>query len=105
MAQELRFSAAKSALYYDKKRNKDITLKEGDKVYLSRRNVKTIRLNSKFNYIKIGPFKILRSIKGISFKLDLLDAIRIHPVFHVFLFELANNATPAAIVQPEYIDS
>ena len=81
MAQELRFFLVKSALYYDKIRNKDITLKKGNKIYLLRKNVKIIKLNSKLNYIKIGPFKILRNIKGISFKLDLLSIIRGTPSF------------------------
>ena len=93
MAQELRFLAVRSALYYNKKRNEDITLKEGDKVYLLRRNVKTNRLNSKLNYIKIGPFKILRSIKGINFKLDLPNTIKIYLVFYAFFLEPANDVT------------
>ena len=105
LAQELRFLSAKSALYYDKRRNKNITLKEGDKVYLLRKNVKIIKPNSKLNHVKIGPFKILRSIKGVSFKFGLPNTIKIHPVFHALLLKPADNATPTAIIKPGYIDS
>ena len=105
LVQELRFLSAKNALYYDRKRNKDITFKKGNKVYLLRRNIKTTKPNSKLNHIKIGPFRILRSIKGISFKLDLPNIIRIYPVFHALLLKPANNATPITIIKPGYIDS
>ena len=105
LAQELRFLLVKNALYYDKRRNKDITFKKGDKVYLLRKNVKIIKPNSKLDYVKIGPFKILRSIKGVSFKLDLLNIIRIHPVFYALLLKPADNATLTAIIKPGYIDS
>ena len=105
LIQELRFLLVKSALYYNKKRNKDITFKKRNKIYLLRRNVKTIKLNNKLNHVKIGPFKILKNIKGISFKLDLLSIIKIYPVFHALLLEPADNATPTAIIKPGYIDS
>ena len=104
MVQELRFLLAKNALYYNKKRNKDITLKKRNKIYLLQKNIKITKLSSKLNYVKIELFKILRSIKKISFKLDLPNIIRIHPIFHVSLFKLTNNATLIIIIQPGYID-
>ena len=78
--------------------------KKGNKVYLLRKNIKIIKLSSKLNYVKIEPFKILKSIKGINFKLDLPNTIRIHPVFYVSLLKPANNATPTAIIKLGYID-
>ena len=104
MVQELRFLLIKNALYYNKKRNKGIILKKKNKIYLLRKNIKTTKPNSKLNHVKIGPFKILRNIKGVSFKLDLLSIIRIYPVFHVLLLKPANNATPIIIIEPRYID-
>ena len=98
LARELRFLSARSALYYDRKRNEDITLKEGDKVYLLRRNVKTTRPSNKLDHVKIGPFKILKSIKGTSFELDLPSTMKIHLVFQISLLELSNNATPTAAI-------
>ena len=105
MAQELRFFLVKSALYYNEKRNKNIIFKKKNKIYLLRRNVKTIKPSSKLDHVKIGSFKILKSIKGVSFKLDLPNIIRIYPVFYVLLLEPADNATLTAIIKPGYIDS
>ena len=75
------------------------------KIYLLRRNIKITKLNNKLNHVKIGPFKILKSIKGVSFKLDLLSIIRIYPVFHALFLKPANNATLIVIIKPGYIDS
>ena len=104
MAQELRFFSAKSVLYYGKKRNKNITFKKGNKIYLLRKNIKIIKLNSKLNYVKIGPFKILKNIKGISFKFNLPNIIKIYLVFYASLLEPADNATLITIIKPGYID-
>ena len=105
MVQELRFLSARNALYYNKKRNKDITFKKGNKIYLLRKNIKTIRLNNKLNYVKIGLFKVLKSIRGASFELDLPSIIRIYPVFYALLLKPANNATLIIIIKPGYINS
>ena len=67
-------------------------------MYLLRKNIKTTKLNSKLNYIKIKPFKILKSIKEISFKFDLLNIIKIHLIFYAFFLELVNNVTLVIIV-------
>ena len=104
LVQELKFLSAKNTLYYNKKRNKDIIFKKGNKVYLLRRNIKTIKPNSKLNHIKIGPFKILRNIKGVSFKLDLLNIIRIYLVFYALFLKPADNTTLTAIIKPGYIN-
>ena len=60
----------------------------GDKIYLVRRNIKIIRPYNKFNYKKIGPFKILKQIGKVNYKLKLLENIRINLVFHALLLEL-----------------
>ena len=48
-------------------------LKERDRVYLLWKNIETTRSSNKLNYIKIRSFKIIRSIKEISFKLELSE--------------------------------
>ena len=105
MAQELRFFLVKSALYYNKTRNKNITFKKRNKVYLLRKNVKIIKPNNKLNYVKIGLFKILKSIKGVSFKLNLLNIIKIYPVFYTLLLKPVNNTILTVIIKPRYINS
>ena len=70
-------------------------LKKRDKVYLLRKNIKTTRSSKKLNYIKIESFRIIRNIKNISFKLDLLEEIkRKHSVFYISLLESALKKVP-----------
>jgi hypothetical protein len=56
-------------LYANKSRLESFRLREGDIIYLLRRNIKTIRPNDKLDSKKIGLFKIKRNIRDISFKL------------------------------------
>ena len=64
-------------------------LKEKDKVYLLQKNIETTRSSSKLDYIKTKSFEIIRSIKRVSFKLDLFKRIRRkHSVFYILLLEL-----------------
>jgi hypothetical protein len=72
---------------YNNKRLKELTLKKRDKVYLLRRNIDIKRLNSKFDFKKIGSFKIKKVKSKITFKLQLPKTIKIYPVFHISLFE------------------
>ena len=41
LQRDIKFASERSAVYHNKKRDKGLTLKEGDKVYLLRRNIKT----------------------------------------------------------------
>ena len=96
LAEELRFVAEKSALYYNAKRSQEPTLKEGDKVYLLRRNIKTQRPSDKLDHKKLGPSRI-KQVKGrLNYELALPKNMNIFPVFHVSLLEKAPlNAPPA----------
>ena len=63
-------------------------LKKRNRVYLLWKNIKTTRSNSKLDHVKIKSFRIIRSIKEISFKLKLLEEmLRKHSVFHIFLLK------------------
>jgi hypothetical protein len=73
--------------YTNKERLKGLTLKEGDKVYLFRRNIKTKRLNSKLDWKKLGLFKIKDKISEVNFRLLLPLSIRINLVFYILLLE------------------
>ena len=68
-------------------------LKEGNKVYLLRKNVKTKRPSNKLDYKKLGPFKIDKKIGSVNYKLKLPKTIEIYPVFHISLLELALAGT------------
>ena len=43
-------------MFADKKRIEGPILKERDKTYLLRRNIKTVQSSNKLDYIKLGPF-------------------------------------------------
>ena len=80
------------------------TLKEGDKVYLLRKHIKTKRPNTKLDFKKLGPFEILEKIGSVNYKLRLPANSKLHPVFHVSLLEQAKGDTPLATdteLQPE----
>ncbi|KAH7556815.1 reverse transcriptase [Bipolaris maydis] len=65
------------------------TFKKGDKVFLSRQNLKTKRPCRKLDNLRVGPFEILEEIGKVNYKLKLPQGMRIHPVFHKKLLEPA----------------
>src|SRR5208282_19098 len=73
--------------YYDDKKIKGPSLGEGDKVYLSKRNIKTKKPSSKLDYKKLGPFKIRRKISDSNYELILPLGVRLHPIFHISLLK------------------
>jgi hypothetical protein len=81
-------------LYANKSRLERPHLRENDLIYLLRRNIKIIRPSDKLDSRKIGPFKVKRNIRDISFELKLPPTIRIYPVFHISLLEPAHPDTP-----------
>ena len=82
-------------MYYNKSKLEESRFREGDLVYLLRRNIKTIRFSNKLDHKKFGLFKVKRNIKDISYELHLSLTIRIYPIFYIFLLELADLNTPA----------
>jgi hypothetical protein len=96
MKAELDFVTRKSAEYYDKKHCQEPELREGDRVYLLRRNIKTKRPSDKLDHKKLGPYRIVRVIKGVNFELALPKTMPIHPVFHISLLEPAPPGAPPA---------
>jgi hypothetical protein len=77
-------------MYYNNSKLERPRFREGDLIYLLRRNIKIIRPSDKLDYKKFGPFKVKRNIKNISYKFHLLFIIRIYLIFHIFLLKLAD---------------
>ena len=93
-------------LFTDRKRIEGPILKEGDKAYLLRQNIKTMRPSNKLDHTKLGPFRV-KKVKGdVNYELDLPKKMRIHPVFHISLLEPANTDTPVQTnplgINPEF---
>jgi hypothetical protein len=80
--------------YYNKKRIKGPILKKRDKIYLLRRNIKTRRPNSKFDFIKLELFEIEKKKRSLNYKFRLREEIRFYLIFYIELFEPANPKTP-----------
>ena len=104
LQKNIQFLAKRSALYVNKKRNKDFTFKERNKVYLLRRNIKTKKLSNKLNHIKLESFRILETKKAVNFKLNLLIFMQIHSIFHIFFLKPADPDTPIQ-TKPSEINS
>ena len=62
--------------------------KPGDQVWLEVTHLKLPHQGSKLNPKQYGPFKILKGVSPVTFKLDLPVSWTIHPVFHASLLTL-----------------
>ena len=76
LKQDIKFLLNYSVFYYNKYHAGALTLKERDKVYFLQKNIKITKSNSKLNYVKIRPFKIIRNIKRTSYELKLLESMQ-----------------------------
>ena len=104
LQRNIQFLSKRSALYANKRRDRGPTLKEGDKVYLLRRNIKTKRSSNKLDHTKLEPFRILEAKRSVNFKLNLSAPMRIHSIFHIFLLKPAKPDAPIQ-TEPSEIDS
>ncbi len=71
--------------YADKGRMKGPSFKEGDKVYLAHKNIKTKRPSDKLDYInRLNPSKSSERFQTLT-----TNCLQIHPIFHISLLEPA----------------
>jgi hypothetical protein len=59
----------------------------GEKVYLTKTNIKIKRLSIKLDHLKLGLFKVLEKIGNLNYRLDLRKKTRIYSVFYIVLLE------------------
>jgi len=93
LQKNIQFLSKRMTLYANKRRDRESTLKERDKAYLLRRNIKTKRSSNKLNHTKLEPYKILEIKESINYKLNLSAFMRIHSIFHICLLKSANANT------------
>jgi hypothetical protein len=105
LAADLVFFTKKAVSYYNEYRNIKPTLKEGDKVYLIRRNIQIKQPNTKLDHKKLGLFKIKRIIGPVNYKLVLPKTMNIYPVFYISLLELVLlGVLPAPVTEIELVN-
>jgi hypothetical protein len=76
--------------YHDRRRVPVPPFAVGDKVWLSRRNIRTTRPSQKLDVKRMGPFRILEIVGDgkPAYRLELPAQMgQIHPVFHASLLE------------------
>jgi hypothetical protein len=83
-----------SISYVNKKRKTAPQLKEGDKVYLHTKNLRSKRPSKGLDHVKVGPFLVSKKNGPVTYTLELPADAKIHPRFHVNLLEPADKDTP-----------
>jgi len=65
---------------------------EGDEVWLNIKNFRLLKsLSHKFLGPYAGPFKVLEKKFLDTYKLELSENLKVHPVFHVSLLKLVTH--------------
>jgi len=70
-----------------------------ERVYLRTNNIHVKQRSKKLNNKSIELFKVKRSIKGLSYKLDLLKKMQIHSIFHASMLQCCNQFIPLQIIK------
>jgi transposase InsO family protein len=94
MSRKLLNAQSQSISYVNKKRKTAPQLKEGDKVYLHTKNLRTKRPSKGLDNVKVGPFLISKRNGPVTYTLELPPDAKVHPRFHVSLLEPADPETP-----------
>ena len=84
----------RSTKYQNKKRKTTPQLKEGDRVYLLTKNLKTRKPSKKLNHVKVESFLIKKAKESINYELDLPKNVKVFLVFHVLLLKSIDFTTP-----------
>jgi transposase InsO family protein len=102
----LTMAAEDMARFYNEHRREAPEILEGDRVWLSSKNLRTDRPSKKLDYKRLGPFKVIKRISSHAYRLELPKSMRIHPVFHVSLLRKAEpdpilERRPSSVPTPE----
>jgi len=71
-----------------------VKFEEGNEVWLNIKKFQLLEgLNHKFLGPYMGPFKVLEKKFPNTYKLELSENLKVHPIFHVSLLKLASHDT------------
>jgi len=82
LSENLKQAMKKQEEFANKHRIEPPNFKPGDKVWISSSLI-IHKGNKKLKPRKLGPYKIIKKISPVSYKLELPKNIRIHPIIHV----------------------
>jgi two-component SAPR family response regulator len=71
LSQDIEFITIKLLIYYNKKRLRGPTLREGNLIYLLWKNIKIKRLSTKLDHIKLNLYKIRKVLDPLTYELKL----------------------------------
>jgi RNase H-like domain found in reverse transcriptase/Reverse transcriptase (RNA-dependent DNA polymerase)/Integrase zinc binding domain/Integrase core domain/Chromo (CHRromatin Organisation MOdifier) domain/Aspartyl protease len=97
---ELTYAQAVQEYHANKGRLPAYDFKEGDKVYLNTRNLRTQRPSKKLDWKFAGKYTIRRKVSPYAYELELPAEMKIHPTFHVNLL-LPSKHDPIGRQVPE----
>ena len=99
LKEDLEFISQRTAKHANRKRSEGPDLRKGRMVYLLRKNIKTKRPSDKLDHTKLEPFKIKDKLGPVTFQLNLLEGMRIHPIFYISLLEPALDNARLGLIQ------
>lgn len=91
---EIAMAQRQQAAQYDDRHNPTPSFAVGDLVFLSARNIRTLRPSKKLDHTHLGPFKVVAKISSHAYRLELPSSMHIHPVFHVSLLSKQPQSLP-----------
>ena len=53
-----------------------------------------MRLSNKLDFAKLEPFKILKVLELVTYKLDLSDSMRVTRIYYILILKLADPEAP-----------
>jgi len=73
----------------------------GQKVWLSAKNIKTLRPRKKLDWKNLGPFPISKVLGPYTYRLDLPASMAVHPVFNIDqLYAASDDPLPGQVQEP-----
>jgi hypothetical protein len=71
------------------KSRRDMSYQVGDQVLLSANHInlasQALRPTKKLQHRFLGPYRVVKRVSPVAYRLELPESLRIHPVFHVSL--------------------